>query len=247
MDADTGATPGDRFPATEVSVLRRIRDGSLREKEDAYNTLIAAYWRPVYTYLRLRWREEPADAEDSTQEFLAAAWTKGFFDRYEPGRARFRTFLRVCLDRHVQNQRKAARALKRGGGARLLSLDFTSAEGELRQREPADPANAEHLFQQEFVRSLFADALGRLRAELEGRGRGVVYEVFDRYELGPAEGVSYATVAEELGVSVTQVTNHLHVARSRFRELVVERLRELSGSEEEFREEAREILGLDLS
>jgi len=227
-------------------MLRRIQQGGEQERREAFDLLVAAYWRPVYTYLRLRWRAEAADAEDLTQGFMAAAWSKGFFDRFDPGRARFRTFLRTCLDRHVLNERKAARAAKRGGGAALLSLDFLSAEGDLRHQEPADPATADAVFQREFVRSLFTSALEDLRSELEARGRGEVYAVFDRYDLGPADGAGYAEVARDLGLSVTQVTNHLHTARRRFRELVLTRLRELSGSEEEFREEAREILGVEL-
>jgi len=246
MPPASSPPPSDRFPLTEVSVLRRIRDGTDPERSAAFDTLVTAYWRPIYTYLRLRWRAEPVDAEDLTQDFLAAAWRKGFLDRFDPERARFRTFLRTCLDRHVQSHRKAERALKRGGGAVQFSLDFVSAEGDLGQREPANPDSAEDLFQREFVRALFTQALGELRSELHDRGRGIVYEVFDRYDLGPADGTSYAAVGEALGLSVTQVTNHLHSARRRFRELVIARLRELSGSEEEFREEALAILGVEL-
>lgn len=236
----------DRFPATRHSVLQRIRDGGEAERSAAFDVLVTAYWRPVYTYLRLRWHAEPVDAEDLTQDFLAAAWAKGFLERFDPARARFRTFLRTCLDRHVQTRRKAERALKRGGGAVQFSLDFVAAEGDLSQRVPAEPDTAEELFQREFVRTLFAEALGELRSELYGRDRGVVYEVFDRYDLGPETGATYASVGQALGLAATQVTNHLHAARRRFRELVLARLRELSGSEAEFRDEAREILGIEL-
>jgi hypothetical protein len=97
------------------------------------------------------------------------------------------------------------------------------------------------------VRELFSHAVTQLRAELEQRGRGEVFAVFDRYDLGPADGGRYADLAAELGISVSQVTNHLHVARRRFRELVLTRLRELSSSEAEFREEARELLGFDVA
>lgn len=245
MAADPESPSSAPFPATALTVLRRLRSGSAEQREEAFAVLVSAYWRPVYTYLRLRWRQEPADAEDLTQDFLVSAWEKGFFERFDPDRARFRTFLRTCLDRQVQNHLKAGRAAKRGGGLVPLALDFVSAEGEVRLLEPADPDSADDLFHREFVRSLFGSALGQLRAELEGRGRAIVYQVFDRYDLGPADGGSYAKLAEELGITVSQVTNYLHAARSRFRELVLQQLRELTGSEEEFREEAREVLGVD--
>jgi hypothetical protein len=41
------------------------------------------------------------------------------------------------------------------------------------------------------------------------------------------------------------VTNHLAWARREFRRVVLERLRELSGSDAEYRTEARELFGMD--
>ena len=49
-----------------------------------------------------------------------------------------------------------------------------------------------------------------------------------------------------IGLPVTQVTNHLAWARREFRRLILERLRELSASDAEFRSEARELLGVEL-
>ena len=53
----------------------------------------------------------------------------------------------------------------------------------------------------------------------------------------------YADLASRFGVPVTQVANYLHWARNRFRGHVLETLRSLTGSEAEFREEARALLG----
>jgi vacuolar-type H+-ATPase subunit H len=48
-----------------------------------------------------------------------------------------------------------------------------------------------------------------------------------------------------MGIAETQVTNHLAWARREFRRLVLEALEEATGSEEEFRAEARQLLGID--
>jgi len=53
----------------------------------------------------------------------------------------------------------------------------------------------------------------------------------------------YRTIAEELGLPVTQVTNHLAWARRELRKLLLERLRSLTATDAEFREEAEELLG----
>jgi hypothetical protein len=75
------------------------------------------------------------------------------------------------------------------------------------------------------------------------------YSAFERYDLeAPDAGthLTYAELAAELGVTVTDVTNYLAAARRQFRAFVLERLRELTGSDDEFRAEAKRWLGVDV-
>ncbi len=129
--------------------------------------MIAAYWKPVYKYIRLGWRKDNEQAQDLTQEFFTRLLEKDFLESYDPSRARLRTFLRVCIDRFLTNEEKAAHRLKRGGDIQILSLDFESAEGELRQIEIPSPETMDDFFAGEWVRSVFSLALGRLRHECE--------------------------------------------------------------------------------
>ena len=46
-------------------------------------------------------------------------------------------------------------------------------------------------------------------------------------------------------MKTSDVTNYLAFARREFRRIVLEQLREMTGSEEEFRREARTLLGID--
>ena len=73
----------------------------------------------------------------------------------------------------------------------------------------------------------------------------MIFEVFERHDLAPSPDVSYAAIAHDLGLSVSQVTNYLHAARRRFRELALGHLHSLCGTEEEFRLEARELFGVE--
>jgi DNA-directed RNA polymerase specialized sigma24 family protein len=119
----------ERFPATRSSIVEQLSSKDDQARTAAYDLLVRAYWQPVYAYLRLRWHLEPDDAQDATQSFIASAWSKGYFESFDAEKARFRTFLRVCLDRFVQNQLKAEQALKRGGkNARKLTVDFADLE-----------------------------------------------------------------------------------------------------------------------
>jgi DNA-directed RNA polymerase specialized sigma24 family protein len=221
-----------------------VRSEEPGERDWALETIVAAYWKPVYKYLRRKWNEAEEDARDRTQAFFALAMEKGFFEGYDPSRARFRTYLRTCLDGFVQNERKFAARQKRSPGGPLLPLDFESADGELRRYDVPETVGLEEFFRREWVRSLFAGAVERLRAELEARGRAAAFRLFEAYDLDEGRATrSYADLAAEHAMPVTQVTNALALARREFRRILLEDLRAVTGSEAEFQEEARALLG----
>jgi DNA-directed RNA polymerase specialized sigma24 family protein len=236
-----------RFPLTHQSVLERIRSADPQVRDVAFGDLAAGYWRPSYHYLRLQWRLTPDAAEDAVQAFFTTAFEKGYVEKYDPAKARFRTFLRVCLDRFVQNQQKAERAAKRGGEATHLSLDFPGAEQELAAVSSRDIGDLDRFFHDETIRFLFSRTVDAMRRLYEREGRGIVFEVFERHDLQPSPDTSYATVAAAVGIPVTQVANHLHHARRRFREIALDHLRSISATDEEFRTEARELFGIEVA
>ena len=211
----------------------------------AFAAMVAVYWRPVYFHLRMRWAREPADAEDLTQEFFAAALAGDFFAGYDPARARFRSFLRLCCDRFATRRVRDAHRLKRGGGAVHLPLDFAGVELELAAAGSGE-ADPEARFDAETVRSLLALAVDALRDECRAGGHDVRFAVFERYDLTPDGGnrPTYREIGDALGLPVTQVTNHLAWARKAVRRHALERLRWLCASEAEYREEARALFGV---
>jgi RNA polymerase sigma factor (sigma-70 family) len=231
---------GRGFPTTRWSAVAGLRSPDAAERDRSWSAVVAAYWKPVYKHLRLRWKKSPEDAEDLTQAFFARALEKDFFSGYEQERARFRTFLRVCLDRFASNEHKAAARLKRGGGEPALSLDFDGAEGEL--AGAGDPTSVEDVFDREWRRSLFELAIEALRAKSEG-DKAAAFAAFERYDLCTGERPTYDEIARELGVTATTVTNHLAWARRELRRLVLERLETITDSDEEYGAEARALLG----
>ncbi len=248
-----GGGGGGRFPLTRWSAVLAARSDDPAERARALDLLVRAYWKPVYKYIRIRWNKSREDAQDLTQEFFARAIEKGFFDRFDPAKARLRTFVRVCVDGMAENEAKAAGRLKRGGDAVHLSLDFDSAETELGRsgpaavREIASPASMEEFFEKEWVRSLFSLAVETLRGECEQRGKPIHFRLFEIYDLqdhDAATRASYDDLAREFGIAVTDVTNHLSFARREFRRIALEKLREMCASEDEFRREARAIFGI---
>ncbi|HEY0143103.1 MAG TPA: sigma-70 family RNA polymerase sigma factor [Thermoanaerobaculia bacterium] len=225
------------FPTTRRSVILALASGDATERERAFGTLVGCYWKPLYKYARVHWRRSPEDAEDLTQSFFVRAFEKESLATYDPSKASFRTFLRLLFDRALANEYKASARIKRGGGT--TALDFDAAESEIGLEDGA--LTPEEFFQREWVRSVFALAVERLKEKVEP----VHFALFECYDLDDDRGVSYRELAVRFGIAETQVTNWLAATRRRFRELVLEALREVTASEQEFRAEARALLGVE--
>ena len=246
MQEETGAAVHrGGFPTTRLSAVRAAGSRDQGERDRGFGAVVDAYWKPVYKYVRFRWNEDDEGAKDATQGFFARAFEKGWLARYDPERGAFRTFLRTCLDGYMGNERQAARRQKRSPGEPLLSLDFATAEGELKEHPLPDSKSMEDFFREEFARGVFAWAVETLRVACAERGRDLAFRVFEKYDLDPDPDAppTYASLARELGTAEFRVNNALHVARREFRRLVLERLRELTGSDREYRNEARRLLG----
>jgi hypothetical protein len=243
-------TGGGRFPATHRSVVEAARSADVSERAHALDVLCTVYWKPVYKYVRLRWNRVAVDAQDLTQGFFAELLERELLSHFDANRSRLRTYLRLCVDSFVMNEDKAARRQKRGGNIQHVALDFAGAEEELRAAaieaaSLASPESLEALFENEWVRSLFALAVESLRELCVEKRRERTFQLFEAYDLDGDDNVSYERLAVEHGIGVTDVTNALAWARREFRKIALERLRELCGTEKEFLREAKAIFGWD--
>jgi RNA polymerase sigma factor (sigma-70 family) len=243
-DTDIGGAQ-HRFPQTNQSaiLLARSNDESVRQR--AFETILTSYWKPVYKYVRLKWQVNNEDAKDLTQGFFANVFEKNHFANYDASKASFQTFLRTCLDGFVANERKAGKRLKRGGDQEHFQLDFVSAADEFVLHAVSD-LNPEDYFHREWVRWMFTLAVEALRRRCEERDQQIHFQLFERYDLSDDENVSYAQLAQEFGLEPATVNNYLAAARRDFRRIVIEKLREITATEAEFRNEARSLLGVEV-
>jgi RNA polymerase sigma factor (sigma-70 family) len=226
------------FPITRNSALAALSSSNLAERARGLETFSSAYWGPVYSYLRLRWRRSHEEAADLAQEFFADVVQKQLLTRFDAKRARFRTYLRVCIDGLVANHDKATSRQKRGGAA-TVHLGFEDVGDEIERLATESP---ETLFEKEWSRAVFSIALRRLRVCCEAAGKEQHYELLECYDLAD-ERPTYAELSRRFGIATTDVTNRLSRVRRELRRVVLDVLRELTASEEEFREEARALLG----
>ena len=234
------------FPVTNHSAIVGARSDDQVVRRRAFDTILTSYWKPAYKYIRLKWQADNEDAKDLTQGFFANAFEKNHFARYDASKASFQTFLRTCLDGFVANERKAGQRLKRGGDMDHYQIDFVAAEHELALHASTKDLSPEDYFHREWVRWMFTLAVEALRRRCEESGRMVHFQLFERYDLSDDANVSYASLAKEFDLDSVTVNNYLAAARRDFRRIVLEKLREITATDEEFRAEARSLLGVDV-
>jgi len=230
------------FPETQRSLVEALGSDDPAVRERAVELAARVYRSPVIVVAMHQWSLQRADAEDLAHDFLAQAFEKGWLFRYDVSRGRFRTFLRACLSAFASTRSEAAGRLKRGGGAVHLDIDDVTVA--------APDAHLDGMFEREWVRSVLAAAVEGLRNECEQAGRPTTFAVFVAHDIAGAEltvAPTYASLADQFGIPVTQVTNYLNWARRRFRAHVLATLRALTVSDTEFRDEARALLGIDVA
>jgi hypothetical protein len=104
----------------------------------------------------------------------------------------------------------------------------------------------DEFFEREWVRSLFGLAVERMKASCTQAGKQKQFAVFEACDLVDRdEKPSYVELARRFGIAVTDVTNYLSLTRREFRRCVLEQLRAMTGSDDEYRREAQALLGVD--
>src|SRR5207245_7528776 len=86
-------------------------------------------WPPLYSFLRHRGFSS-ADAQDLVQSFFARLLEQNTLTSADQQKGRLRTFLLGSLQNFLYNEYDRARALKRGGGRQILSIEEHLPEAE---------------------------------------------------------------------------------------------------------------------
>lgn len=224
---------------THWSVVLSARNSASPQSNSCLEKLCSSYWYPLYAFAR--WRGYTAqDAEDLTQEFFLRLLEKRYLDSVERERGRFRTFLLVAFKRFLANEWDRGQAQKRGGGSSPISIDTDLAE-RLYHNEPPPTLPAESLYERRWALSMIQQAMTRLRAEFEAKGK---VDDFERLKGFLAAGTTPAASADsanpERGDGALRV--EVHRLRKRFRQLFREEVSQTVAAEEDVDEEIRHLL-----
>ncbi len=232
-----------RFTTTQWSVIA-IASGDAPDtatQREALAGLCTAYWFPLYAFIRWQGYSQD-DAEDLIQGFFARLIEKNDLADADPARGRFRTFLLASLRHYMANQRNRQQARKRGGGVRIVSIDVLAAEARL-ERGPSHRKTPEREFDRQWALSVLERALGDLRVEYEGRGRGELFAVLSPLLDGSAdEESSHAVAAQQANLSPGAAKVALHRLRSRYRNAIRRLVQETCADDDEVESELRHLL-----
>lgn len=228
-DSDTSiGGPAGRFPSTQRTLLQAVA-GSL--PDEAMDRVVALYWKPVYCFIRHRFGKDNEDAKDLTQAFFATAIEHEVFERFDPAKASFRTYLRMTVERFAANEHAAAGRQKRGG-----DIEFQPVE-----EQASTEDSPEQIFEREWQRQVFSLALDDLRALCETSDKSLRFQIFELYDLNDGKRLSYSEIAARYGIAESTVTNHIAWARRTLRMLVTERIRGVTAGDRELGEEVRRL------
>lgn len=213
---NTSLGGGDaRFPPTLWSQVLAARDPATPGHREAFDVLIRRYWKPVYAYVRFQWSRDNEAAKDLTQAFFTALLEKDGLHGVTPDKGHFRSFLKAALKHFLVNAKRDEARLKRGGGR--VAVPFEEA---LEIPAGGDPAqNAEQAFDRAWRTEVLRQALDATREETLATGKEIQWRAFAAAVLDDAEPrPPQDEIARKLGITLTDITNHLHAVRKRLRE-----------------------------
>ena len=184
--------------------------------EAALAELCRQYWYPIYAFAR-RSGYDAHDSQDVTQSFFQHLVEQNALKMATPVRGRFRTFLLASFQNHLSHVRERARALKRGGGHQLLSLDGEAADDHC-WREPADHLTAEKIFDARWAMTVLAETKIRLSQEYASQAKSAIFEALKSFldPFGGKTSPSYEQASSALRVNVGAVKTLIHRLRKRY-------------------------------
>lgn len=211
------------------------------QSDHALEELCRTYWFPLYAYVRRRGYAK-ADAEDLVQAFFARFLAKNYLAGLSEERGRFRAFLLAALKNFLTNEWKKSQRLKRGGGERMLSLDWESADTKFQVAATNEP-NPEQVFDREWALALLAKVIERLQAECAAEGKAQLFEQLKVFLTAGKGEAAHAEVARGLGMEEGAVRVAVHRLRKRYRVLLREEITQTLSDPAMVDEEMRALFG----
>lgn len=211
MPADSPTTTRHFARTRWTLVLRANVESS--EGKDALSELCAAYYQPVFVFLRRMGYSEDV-ARDHTHTFFAHLLERGF-PNVDPQRGRFRNYLLGAVKYFVGDLNDRALRAKRGGDAVHETIDSTDDHSAALNVKALAATTLPEIFDREWAMTVMNRAVNAL-AEGHAKDR---FAALRPWLMGDA-AASQAEAAHALNMSEGAFKVAVHRLRKQFRELL---------------------------
>jgi RNA polymerase sigma factor (sigma-70 family) len=193
--------------------------GDSPDAKAALSELSAAYYAPVFAFIRRNAPDEDA-ARELTQEFFSRLLARRGIDNVDPQRGRFRSFLLGAVKHFLADMRDHAHRLKRGAGQPMETIDPGTDTSPGLQLPDLNAPSPERLFDRKWALTLLDRALATLAEEHKAIGKSDQFETLKPWLTGDTENISRAEAARHLDLNEGAVKVAIHRLRRRFREVI---------------------------
>ena len=198
-------------------VLRARETDSTESAQQALAGFCEAYWPPLYSFLRHRGHSS-ADAQDLVQGFFAHLLEQNTLIRADQQKGRLRTFLLGSLQNFLYNEYDRTRALKRGGGGQVVSIEEHLPEAEAAMLATAHLSDA-GCYDLVWASNIVSRAWQNLENAFMAEGKAEWLEELRPFVAGGSvTPPNQEEAAARLGVPIATLRTWLSRLRQRYRE-----------------------------
>ena len=213
------------------------------QQQAVLSDLTAAYWKPVYCYLRRRGYNNE-DAKDLTQGFFQEiVMGRHLIEQADATKGRFRTLLLTALDRYVISIHRRQTASKRRP-SRQVSLPEDAADALPIVAKDMGP---EETFAYAWACDLLQEVLAEVQARCTQDDKQVHWQLFHLRVVEPLltgqQAPSLSQLCEEFDVPTTvKAENMIVTVKRRFQTAMRDRVRQYVASEDAVDQEIRDLM-----
>ena len=198
-------------------MLRARETDSTESAQQALAGFCEAYWPPLYSFLRHRGHSS-ADAQDLVQGFFAHLLEQNTLIRADQQKGRLRTFLLGSLQNFLYNEYDRTRALKRGGGRQIVSIEEYLPEAEAAMLATAHLSDA-GCYDLVWASNIVSRAWQNLENAFMAEGKAEWLEELRPFVAGGSvTPPNQEEAAARLGVPIATLRTWLSRLRQRYRE-----------------------------
>ena len=202
--------------------------------------LCAAYWPPLYAFLR-RDGCTSEEAEDLVQGFFEQFIAGDYLRDVSRDKGRFRSFLLGCLKHYAANVRRKLRTQRCGGSRPHLPLLDPEALGRCEAALACSPPD-DSVFDRVWAETIMHKSVARVRQEYSAAGKETIFDKLSRWLAAEAKVGDYARESAAVGLTEGAMAAAVFRLRRRFRQLVREEVGNTVQSPEDVDGEMQHLL-----